>query len=77
MKLNLVGLKGLITKQNTASARLRLMLVDEAMRTAYNESLYDEGYAWLVAEVKRCKSLKEIKEILTSENFHSVVDALP
>ena len=77
MKLNFDGLKGLITRQHTASARLRLMLVDEAMKTAYDESLYDEGYAWLVEEIKRCKSLKEIKAILTSENFHSVVDALP
>ncbi|MDE0016810.1 MAG: hypothetical protein OXU51_11525 [Candidatus Poribacteria bacterium] len=77
MKLNFDGLKRLITRQNTASARLRLKFVDEAMQTAYNESLYDEGYAWLVEDIKRCKSLKEVKEILTDANFHDAVNALP
>ena len=77
MKVNFGGLKRLITRQNTASARLRLMFVDEAMKTAYNESLYDEGYAWLVEEVKRCKSLAEVKETLTDANFHDAVNALP
>lgn len=74
--INFGGLKRLITKQNTASARLRLMFVDEAMKKAYDESLYDDGYAWLVEEIKRCKSLQEVKETLTDANFHDAVDAL-
>ena len=75
--INFGGLKRLIAKQNTASARLRLMFVDEAMKTAYDESIYDEGYAWLVEEIKRCKSLQEVKETLTDANFHDAVNALP
>ncbi|MXV82886.1 hypothetical protein F4Z98_05875 [Candidatus Poribacteria bacterium] len=77
MKLNFEGLKRLITRQNTASARLRLKFVDEAMKTAYNESLYDEGYAWLVETIKACKSLEEVKAELTDANFHDAVKALP
>ena len=77
MKLNFGGLKRLITKQNTASTRLRLMFVDEAMKQAYNESLYDEGYAWLVEVIKECKSLEEVKAELTDANFHDAVNALP
>ena len=55
----------------------RLLFVDAAMKQAYQESIFDEGYDWLRELIENCTTLKEIKEILTDANFHSAVDALP
>ena len=59
------------------SAFIRLMFIDAAMKMAYQESIFDEGYDWLREVIKEYTTLEEIKAELTDANFHAVVDALP
>ena len=63
--------------KSVAAQRLRLMVVDIAMATAYGESIYDEGYDWLREAIANVTSMEEVKAVLTDANFHSAVDALP
>ena len=59
--------------KSISAQRLRLMTVDMAMATAYNESIYDAGYEWLREEIANVTSMEEVKAVLTDANFHDAV----
>ena len=60
------------------TSSIRLMFVDAAMQSAYQESIFDGAYDWLRELIlKHCTTLQEVKEVLTDANFHSAVEALP
>ena len=53
-----------------------LQPLDEAFRKAYDVSIHEDGYRWLLEDISTTKSWSEVYDLLISANFHSVVSNL-
>lgn len=49
----------------------RLEALNAAMQAAYEESLYDDGFLWLLEDARKAKSDAEVAEMLTDANMHT------